>query len=199
MSSRWPRAVVPFELNNRNSRLKEDAVRLAMEKIERKTCVRFVPREEKKHKKYLIVKSISDGGSCWTKNIGVPNSEKNVINIGAGCGTAKKILHELLHAIGMYHTHQRWDRDRHVTIMDREIQADKTSAFKKVSKAKFPDFGVDYDCSSIMHYEDFYFGKRKGAKTIVPKDSQNCKNLGGSKAHLSESDINWLNAFYECE
>ena len=42
MSSRWPRAVVPFELNNRNSRLKEDAVRLAMEKIERKTCVRFV-------------------------------------------------------------------------------------------------------------------------------------------------------------
>ena len=30
---------------------------------------RFIPREEK-HKKYLIVKSISDGGSCWTKNIG---------------------------------------------------------------------------------------------------------------------------------
>ena len=68
MSSRWPRAVVPFELNNKNGRLKEEAVVVAMKKIEKDTCIRFVPRE-KKHKKYLVVKSIG-GAACWTKNIG---------------------------------------------------------------------------------------------------------------------------------
>lgn len=197
MSSRWPRAIVPFELNTKNGRLKDDAVKVAIKKIERDTCIRFIPREEK-HKKYLIVKSISDGGSCWTKNIGVPNSEKNVINIGDGCGTAKKILHELLHALGMYHTHQRWDRDKYVTIKKKEIQKGKKSAFRKISKAKFPDFGIEYDCSSIMHYQDYFFGKRKGAKTIIPKNSQTCENLGGKNAQLAESDIQWLNAFYEC-
>ena len=40
------------------------------------------------------------------------------------------------------------------------------------SEAKFPDFGIEYDCSSIMHYQDYFFGKRKGAKTIIPKNSE---------------------------
>jgi len=197
MANRWPRAVVPFELNTKNGRLKKDAVTVAMEKIERHTCIRFVPRE-KNHKKYLIVKSISGGGSCWTKNIGVPRTEKNVINIGGGCGTAKKILHELLHALGMYHTHQRWDRDKYVEINRSLIQKGKKSAFRKISKAKFPDFGIEYDCSSIMHYDDFFFGKKKGDKTITPRNTQNCDHLGGKNAQLADSDVKWLNAFYEC-
>ena len=41
MSSRWPRAVVPFELNRKNGRLKDDAVKVAMKKIERDTCIRY--------------------------------------------------------------------------------------------------------------------------------------------------------------
>jgi len=130
MSSRWPRAVVPFELNNKNGRLKEEAVLVAMKKIEKDTCIRFVPRE-KKHKKYLVVKSIG-GGACWTKNIGLPSTERNVINLGPGCGTAKKILHELLHGVGMYHTHQRWDRDRYVEVVKNNIKIGRKSAFRKI-------------------------------------------------------------------
>ena len=41
MSSRWPRAVIPFELNTKNGRLKKDAVIVAMKKIERDTCIRW--------------------------------------------------------------------------------------------------------------------------------------------------------------
>ena len=59
MSSRWPRAVVPYELNTKNGRLKVEAVVVAMKKIEKDTCIRFVPRE-KKHKKYLVVSE-----KCW--------------------------------------------------------------------------------------------------------------------------------------
>ena len=41
MSSRWPRAIVPFELNTKNGRLKDDAVKVAIKKIERDTCIRY--------------------------------------------------------------------------------------------------------------------------------------------------------------
>ena len=54
----------------------------------------------------LIVRSLNKDDIC----LGLPSTEKNIINLGPGCGTAKKILHELLHGVGMYHTHQRWDR-----------------------------------------------------------------------------------------
>ena len=85
-------------------------------------------------------------------------------------------------------------------------------------EAKFPDFGIEYDCSSVMHYDDFFFGKKKGDKTITPRNTQvctqlyvffrfkltfifsfqNCDHLGGKNAQLADSDVKWLNAFYEC-
>ena len=41
MSSRWPRAVVPFKLNTKNGQLKDYAVKVAIDKIERHTCIRW--------------------------------------------------------------------------------------------------------------------------------------------------------------
>ena len=67
-----------------------------------------------------------------------------------------------------------------------------------------------------MHYEEDFFSKSKDAKTIIPRDReveriscllehkikldkfQACSSLGGDKANLAETDIKWLNAFYEC-
>ena len=66
------------------------------------------------------------------------------------CYTKDIITHEMMHSVGVYHEHNRLDRDDHIEvhydcIMDRhnksfQIQLNSVS------------YGVPYDHYSIMHY-----------------------------------------------
>ena len=58
------------------------------------------------------------------------------------------VVHELLHTLGLKHSHQRPDRDSYVKINDANL----------VSKAAFTenlksDTSMPYDVSSVMHYD----------------------------------------------
>ena len=68
------------------------------------------------------------------------------------CFKKGKILHEFLHALGVYHTQSRRDRDKYVTIYEKNIEKGKQRNFKIENKLKIKSYGVPYDFLSIMHY-----------------------------------------------
>ena len=43
------------------------------------------------------------------------------ISIGSGCGFIGTVLHEILHAVGFFHTSSRYDRDSYVVVLPQNI------------------------------------------------------------------------------
>lgn len=92
--------------------------------------------------------------------------------------------------------HSHADRDKHVTIMLRNIKQDAISNFDKVSPRLFSNFGTTYDVFSVMHYDGKAFSKN-GKETIVPKNLRFAKVIG-QREGLSRGDIMRVNNMYEC-
>lgn len=111
-------------------------------------------------------------------------------------GTA---IHEIMHALGWDHTHQRPDRDSYVTIHEANIEAGQQSQFSKISEIGSPLYqqvqkGQLYDYDSIMHYPKKAFSKN-GKATITTKNSL-YDNKIGQRDGLSRRDIEEIQQYY---
>ena len=98
-------------------------------------------------------------------------------------------VHEFLHNLGVGHTQKRPDRDNYITVNYNAITAEGESQYKKCTK-NCETHGSPYDCSSIMHYRDYFFNNGKG-KTMTPKNPSTC-DLSGYMTKLTAADITLL-------
>lgn len=62
------------------------------------------------------------------------------------------VAHEIGHAIGFYHEHNRPDRDNYVHINYNNIATDHKGNFRLASWDDIVTLGIPYDYSSLMHY-----------------------------------------------
>jgi hypothetical protein len=106
------------------------------------------------------------------------------------CGTGATI-HEIGHAIGLFHEQTRHDRDDYVDIIWDNIDPDQRFNFEKHSKVVGTDTGP-YDFGSIMHYGPTAFSAN-GEKTIVRKDGQDFEE---QRDGLSDNDLLGVQAMY---
>ncbi|XP_067042881.1 zinc metalloproteinase nas-13-like [Acropora muricata] len=104
-------------------------------------------------------------------------------------------MHEVLHLLGFYHEHQRYDRDNFISIHEENIQLVFSKQFDIIgSQNLLPPYN-DYDEHSIMQYNEFAFSKEYGVKkTMEAKDG---KKLGQA-SHMDAIDIMKINKFYGC-
>jgi astacin len=104
------------------------------------------------------------GGSCYSY-IGDIHNGGQEVNGSTGC-TVAAILHEMGHALGLYHEQSRYDRDSYITFnLNNVIDGEEYAFAQPVGNGQ--DLG-SYDYASIMHYYARAFS-RNGLTTMESK------------------------------
>ncbi|MGK0617415.1 M12 family metallopeptidase [Meiothermus cerbereus] len=112
-------------------------------------------------------------------------NESQDVNLNMGCDLSA-VIHEIGHAVGLYHEHSREDRDSFVQVLWGNIQDGRGHNFNRHVDDGF-DIGP-YDFESIMHYDCFAFS-RNGMPTLqILTPGITCANVGDNVV-LSEGDI----------
>ena len=105
------------------------------------------------------------------------------------------ILHEIFHAFGRLHEHNRLDREKYVSIDKANIDPNFFNQFLKLPNEFQSTYQIEYDYSSIMHYPANAFSIVPFDTTIKTVDEKFQSSLGQS-AHPTFRDLKTLNMAY---
>ncbi|XP_077999237.1 meprin A subunit alpha-like [Glandiceps talaboti] len=166
------------------------AIEEAIHDFHMKTCIRFQRKTQERD--YIELAKVAGCSSKVGRSGGVQQ-----ISIDRGCEIKGIVIHEMLHAIGLWHEHSRYDRDDHVTVHLENVIPGKENNFDKVDENRSDTLGVAYDYGSVMHYSNVTFSKNTSSSpTITPKIDTDI--LLGQRDGFSDLDIVKVNLLYDC-
>lgn len=186
----WPNNTVAYDFASDFTY--QNYVQQAFNDISRVTAVNFVERATGDHIHFIH-------GSGNYSTIGRKGGSQDIsIQKGQSPAYLKGIIiHEVCHALGLFHEQSRSDRDKYIDILWDNIQYGKEHNFKT-----YEDLGllgrdvVEFNLESIMMYGPTSFGKvvsNVQQPTIRKKDGS---SYSIQRSYLAQSDIDAIQAIY---
>ncbi|KAK6726732.1 hypothetical protein RB195_004821 [Necator americanus] len=188
--------VIPYEFNGYFDASQKRTIAVAMRRIEDNTCIRFKIRENEWN--YVTILNQATRGCFAT--VGRMRGRSLLMlehNDERSCLVTKVVLHELMHVVGLWHEHQRYDRDNYVKVHYENIEKGYWSQFKKLLPYKATTYNVPYDYKSIMHYGKTSFAK-PGTISMETLDPS-YQDVIGKQRDASPNDYRKICEIYQCK
>jgi hypothetical protein len=117
---------------------------------------------------WVAVTKANSGCYSWLGGPRPGSAGPRPLNLQANaCWTQQTVLHELGHALGFMHEHQRPDRDQFIEIRTQNIPSGSEAQFAIIHQGNGDYYTRDYDFGSIMHYPGAPYVA--GQPIIVPR------------------------------
>ena len=178
-SARWLNGIVPYVISGELDRVgrREDVV-TAINHWNSRSVIRLVPRTNETDHVWFV------RGTGCSSSIGRVGGRQQ-INVAERC-RAGQVMHEIGHAVGLWHEQSRVDRGGFVTINDGNIETGQKFNFQTYVEQGWDGMDIGpYDFGSIMHYDSWDFSNGKGP-TIT---KLNGEEIDAQRDGLSPGDI----------
>lgn len=184
----WPGGVVPYVINS--ALPDKSRITSAIDHFHSRTNLQFVLRTSETNYIEFVT---GDGCSSFVGRRG----GRQTVDLHSNCRVGETI-HEIGHAVGLWHEQSRHDRDRYIVIYKQNIEPGEEYNFEKYPDGDGADHGT-YDYNSIMHYPSWAFNRcgYTQAGTIcdtIRKVGQEV--ITGQRNGLSDGDIAALAMLY---
>ncbi|KAI1294719.1 Zinc metalloproteinase nas-8 [Halotydeus destructor] len=187
----WPSKTLVYVIDSKVPAKDHEGILLGMQEIEKNTCIVFKKRTRERN----YVKIIYEDG-CWS----YVGRQKKVqeLSLGKGCQRTGTVVHELMHALGVYHEHERFDRDSYIKIKWENIEKKQYEQFEMQTVDDAQLYGKEFDFMSTMLYDPYDFSKNDKA-TMVSLVKGKKLLRDSKKPAISPGDIQLLNDMYKCQ
>jgi hypothetical protein len=142
----WPNGVVYYTIEDVGN---QATILQAMTTISSSTPVTFVERSWGDHVKFTCC---PQGGSAGDSQIGKMGGEQ-LLRLQPNA-SSQTVIHEICHALGLYHEQCRADRDDYIIVNYSNINGNFTHNYDKVP-VWFATYSGSFDYYSIMMYPDY--------------------------------------------
>nr|XP_022298271.1 protein SpAN-like [Crassostrea virginica] len=196
-NSLWTRGIVPYILDASLSPDARDVIEQSIEIMNNLTCVKFdywgsyfantVP-----HRNYV---KFFSGSGCWSYVGMIGWGEQRLSLADPGCITIATTIHEMGHALGMWHEQNRRDRNSYVVVYGDNIRGGGLNNINY--KMMNTRDSHPYDISSVLQYNFGAFAVDRSQPTMRSKDPR-LAFLAGKATGLMFYDAKDINHVYRC-